>query len=142
MVIHKSKIFEKFPEIIFGFSQKIKLIENDKFNFNMSKSIGDDENLVESNREKFFHQLGLNSKNVVIEKQTHSDIINFVESFEKNLTGDALITKTKNLGLAVSSADCTNIYLFDSKKKVIAAVHSGLEGTEKRILEKTVTKIS
>ncbi|MBK8945928.1 MAG: peptidoglycan editing factor PgeF [Ignavibacteriae bacterium] len=141
MVIHKSKILEKFPEIIFGFSQKIKLIENDKFNFNMSKSIGDDENKVESNREKFFNHLGLNSKNVVIEKQTHSDIINFVESFEKNLTGDALITKTKNFGLAVSTADCTNIYLYDSKEKVIAAVHSGWEGTEKRILEKTVRKL-
>ncbi|MFZ1289776.1 MAG: peptidoglycan editing factor PgeF [Melioribacteraceae bacterium] len=141
MIIHKAKIFEKFPEIIFGFSQKIKLNENDRFSFNMSKSILDDENIIEKNRKKFFNELGLDLKNVVIEKQTHSSIINIVHTFQNNLVGDALITKTKNLGLAVSTADCTNIYLFDSKEKVIAAVHSGWEGTEKRILEKNVRKL-
>ncbi len=104
----------------------------------MSRSIGDDEDKVLNNREMFFNSLGLTSKNVVIQKQTHSDIVNIIDEFKVNLVGDALITKAKNLGLAISTADCTNIYIYDPKEKIIAAVHSGWMGTEKRILDKTL----
>ncbi len=142
MKIHRSNIFEQFPEIKFGLSQKQKLNANDKFSFNMSKSIGDNKNIVEKNRKTFFADLGFSLENVIIQKQTHSSIVNIVDKFENDLIGDALITKHKNLGLAISTADCTNIYLFDKKEKVIAAVHSGWEGTEKRILEKTLKKMS
>ncbi len=104
----------------------------------MSKSIGDIEELVLSNRAQLFNKLGLSLDSVIVQKQTHSDIVNVVDKFDENLEGDALITKSKNLGLAISTADCTNIYLYDSENKVIAAVHSGWMGTEKRILEKTL----
>jgi YfiH family protein len=104
----------------------------------MSRSIGDDENKVLSNREKFFNSLGLSNQSVIVQKQIHSDIVNIVDEFKVDLEGDALITRTKNLGLAISTADCNNIYLYDPKENVIAAVHSGWMGTEKRILEKTL----
>lgn len=138
MILEKPEIFQQFPELIFGFSKKHHRGENDKFNFNMSKSIGDNEELVLNNRAEFFGKLGLNLNNVIVQKQTHSDIINIVDSYTANLEGDALITKTKNLGLAISTADCTNIYLYDKVEKIIAAVHSGWMGTEKRILENTL----
>ncbi len=51
---------------------------------------------------------------------------------------DSMITNKNNIGLAVSSADCTAIFLYDPLKKVIAAVHSGWRGTQKRILAKTL----
>ena len=54
---------------------------------------------------------------------------------------DAIITDKFNLGLAVSSADCPAIFLYDPVKKVIAAVHSGWRGTEKKILLQTLTKL-
>ena len=138
MIIAKPKIFEQFPEIVFGLNKKSEHNKFDKFAFNMSKSIADSEELVVSNRLFFFNRLGLNPKNVIIQKQIHSDIVNVVDEFTEDLEGDALITKSKGLGLAISTADCTNIYLYDSLKKVIAAVHSGWMGTEKRILEKTL----
>jgi polyphenol oxidase len=141
MFIHKSKIFSQFPEIIFGLSTKIGNNNSDKFSFNMSKSIGDDENIVQQNRSDFFTGLGLSLETVVTQKQIHSATINYVEKFTNNLVGDALITKTLNLGLAASTADCTNIYLYDPAEKIIGAVHSGWGGTEKRILEKTVQKL-
>ena len=138
LFIGKPKIFSQFPDVLFGLSQKVNHSDEDQLNFNMSRSIGDDEDKVLSNREKFFNTLGLTSKNVVIQKQTHSDIVNIVDEFKVDLVGDALITKTKNLGLAISTADCTNIYLYDPKESIITAVHSGWIGTEKRILEKTL----
>ncbi|MCB9247501.1 MAG: peptidoglycan editing factor PgeF [Ignavibacteriales bacterium] len=141
MSLQKPKIFSQFPDLIFGFSTKQNHNIDDKFGFNLSKSIGDDEKKVIENRSKFFAEFDLGLENVVIQKQTHSSIINFVDKFVNNLEGDALITKTKNLGLAVSTADCTNIYIYDSKEKVIAAIHSGWEGTEKKILAKTIQKL-
>ena len=138
MILEKPEIFQQFPEIVFGLSKKYFQGENDKYNFNMSKSIGDNKELVLNNRAEFFGKLGLNNNNVIVQKQIHSDIINVVDKFTVNLEGDALITKSKNLGLAISTADCTNIYLYDYVQKIISAVHSGWMGTEKRILEKTL----
>lgn len=132
--IHKSKIFEEFPELLFGFSTKQFLDETDSFGFNMSRSVGDDNKIVLENRRKFFKKFGFTPNNVVLQKQIHSDIINIVEHSIEDLVGDALITKSTNLGLAISTADCTNIYLYDPIRKVIAAVHSGWAGTEKKIL--------
>ncbi|MCB0753123.1 MAG: peptidoglycan editing factor PgeF [Ignavibacteriae bacterium] len=141
MSLQKPKIFSQFPDLIFGFSTRQNHKIDDKFGFNLSKSIGDDEKKVIENRSKFFAEFDLSLENVVIQKQTHSSIVNFVDKFVNSLEGDALITKTKNLGLAVSTADCTNIYIYDCKEKVIAAVHSGWEGTEKKILAKTIQKL-
>jgi len=138
MIITKPTIFKQFPDLIFGFSTKYIQGNDDKFHFNMSKSIGDSDEFVEENRKLFFNKIGLSPENVIIQKQIHSNIVNVVDDFDMDLAGDALITQTKNLGLAVSTADCTNIYLIDRKERIIAAVHSGWEGTEKRILEKTI----
>ena len=66
MKIIRSKIFEKFPEITFGMSTKLKFDENDKFNFNISLIIGDEPERVVSNRRLFFETLGLSLENVAI----------------------------------------------------------------------------
>jgi hypothetical protein len=137
MILNKPNIFKQFPNLIFGLSKKY-VMRGDKFNFNMSKSIGDDEKSVSKNRQDFFFMLGLNLENVIVQKQIHSDIVNVVTKFRSGIEGDALITSTKNLGLAISTADCTNIFLYDSSQEIIAAVHSGWAGTEKKILKKTV----
>lgn len=141
MILNKPKIFNSFPNIQFVFSKKSTNKKNDIFNFNMSKSIGDIEELVLSNRAQLYEKLSLNANQIIIQKQTHSDKINYVEKFVTDLEGDSLITKSQNLGLAISTADCTNIYLYDSEQKIIAAVHSGWLGTEKKILEKTVIQM-
>ena len=52
-----------------------------------------------------------------------------------------LLRQEKNLGLAISSADCPAIFIYDPIQKVIAAVHSGWKGTEKKILIKTIQKL-
>jgi len=54
---------------------------------------------------------------------------------------DALITNQKNIMLTILTADCVPILLFDKKQNVIAVVHAGWKGTEKRILSKTVDKM-
>lgn len=141
MKIIKSKIFCEHPEIIFGFSTKVGFDRKSPFNFNMSHTVGDSKEMVEENRNAFFLELGLEKERVAFQYQIHSDIISIVNAGGTVGESDALITREKNLGLAISSADCTAIFLYDKVNKVIAGVHSGWRGTEKKILEKTVNKM-
>lgn len=141
MLILKPHIFKKFPEISFGFSTKTGGKKNDLFNFNMSYSVGDKKENIDKNRTQFFKQLNLTSAAVAYQKQVHEDKISVVESDGNCGESDALIS-TKNLGLAISTADCPTIFIYDPRKKVICGVHSGWRGTSKRILEKTVIKLT
>lgn len=147
MKIIKANIFEKFPEIQFAFSTKIGLKRNPPYFFNMSKSVGDDEKLVEENREKFFLSIRLTSERsigkeqVAFQKQIHSDIISLVKNPGFQGISDAMITQIENIGLAISTADCPSIFIYDFSKKIIAAVHSGWRGTKEKILSKTLAKL-
>jgi polyphenol oxidase len=141
MLIIKPFIFKRFPEIVFGFSTKISPNSKPPYYFNLSYSVGDGKEIVDSNRALFFNELGLNEKMVSYQKQVHEDKINTVSSFGSCGESDALITRKKNLGLTISSADCPAIFIYDPKEKVIAAVHSGWRGTEKKILRKTIQKL-
>lgn len=142
MEIIRSKLFEQFDELIFGFSSKHGLNRGAPYYFNLSLIVGDDSNIVKTNRNEFFTKIGLMETQVTYQKQIHSDIIKFIE--EPGFVGesDSLVTKQKGIGLAASAADCTTIYLYDNVNKIIAAVHSGWRGTHKKILKKTLNNIS
>ena len=141
MQIIKSSLFEKFPNLIFGFSTKIGLERKAPFYFNMSLTVGDDLEKVKENREAFFNELGLTTEQIAFQKQLHLDIITVVRHAGMVGESDALITAEKRIGLTISTADCTPIFMYDRKNKIIAAVHSGWRGTEKQILRKTITKL-
>ena len=142
MLILTPHIFKKFPEISFGFSTKEGGKKNDLFHFNMSYNTGDKKENVDKNRSAFFKQLGLASNIVAYQKQVHEDNISVVESDGNCGESDALITTKNNLGLAISTADCPAIFIYDRMRKIICGVHSGWRGTSKRILEKTVIKLT
>jgi polyphenol oxidase len=141
MVVLKSRIFSGFPEIIFGFSTKIGLNRGAPYFFNMSLTGSDNKEIVIENRTAFFKYLGLKYDEVVLQRQIHSDIITYVNKGGEIGESDALITDKFNIGLAVSSADCTPVFIYDKLNKVIAGVHSGWKGTEKKIIQKTLTRL-
>ncbi|MCU7495852.1 MAG: peptidoglycan editing factor PgeF [Ignavibacteria bacterium] len=142
MVVLQSLIFRKYPEIVFGFSTKISSGAISPYFFNMSLSVGDDPKRVKDSRREFFQALNLSEKSVALQKQTHSDICTYTQKAGMCGESDALLTDKKNLGLAVSVADCTPVFLYDTKNKVIAAVHSGWRGTQKKILANVLEKMA
>ncbi len=141
MTFIKPIIFEQFEELIFGFSTKIGNERTAPYFFNLSRSVGDDENIVEENREMFFNNIELSTDRIVFQKQVHGDAVTIVE--EPGFCGesDAMITDKTGVGLVVSSGDCTAVFIYDKKNKVIAGVHSGWRGTEKKILNNTLQKL-
>jgi hypothetical protein len=106
--------------------------------FNLSLSVGDNKEIVNKNREIFFKEIGLNTDKVVLQKQTHSDIVRYIDKPMPHEESDAMITDKRDLGLAIGVADCTPVFIYDRKTKIISGVHSGWRGTEKKILLKTL----
>ena len=78
MIILKSLIFEQFPELIFGFNTKIGLDRTEPYYFNLSKSVNDEEKIVDENRKSFFSSLNIKSENIVHQKQIHSSKVSYV----------------------------------------------------------------
>ena len=141
MLILKPHIFSKYPEIISGVSTKIGAGSSAPYFFNMSFSVGDDENAVNDNRRLFFESIGIDPRNIVYQKQVHGDKISYITRGGLIGESDAMITDKRGIGLAVSVADCVPVLLYDPFKKIIAAVHSGWRGIQKKILLKTLNKL-
>lgn len=141
MIILRPYIFRRFKELIFGFSTKIDVNARPPFYFNLSLSVGDDKEIVLKNREKFFSALGLSTEKAAFQKQVHGDKISYVTEPGNIGESDAMITKVPGIALCISTADCTPVFIYEPETKIIAAIHSGWRGTQKRITEKTVEKL-
>lgn len=115
--------------------------------YNMSFIHGDTGE-TEASRKKFLGDLGINYRDLVCVKQIHQSNIFLASSADKGkgalrshapvLKSDALVTKTRQLPLAIFTADCLSIFLYDPQKHVAGLVHAGWRGTKERITIKTV----
>lgn len=113
--------------------------------FTLSYSSSPDKDFVRSNREKLARAMQVAPEKLVMPSQVHKTRIVNVTSNTANdelLDTDALITSEKEILIAVMSADCVPILLYDKKNHVCAAIHSGWKGTVARILEKTLLEMN
>jgi polyphenol oxidase len=99
------------------------------FNINSTEGIGN----IKYIKEEF------NLKDIGYLTQIHSDVIYHYNG--QRAEGDALITDEKNIGIGVFTADCVPIMVYDRKREIIAAVHSGWKGTYTEIAAKTIDRM-
>ncbi len=89
---------------------------------------------------------GINAGRVVTVDQEHGE--NIVKVGELNYRqvrtahADAMITDVTELALGVETADCVPVLLFDPAKPAVAAVHAGWRSTVKKIVQKTINRMS
>tara|TARA_B100000902_G_C27292533_1_gene907991 strand:+ start:632 stop:1393 length:762 start_codon:yes stop_codon:yes gene_type:complete len=76
------------------------------------------------------------SKNIILPNQIHSNKFYFIgkKNIKKRIKCDALITNQKKIPIAVLTADCAPLMIYDIKKKVISVVHAGWKGAYKGII--------
>lgn len=141
-MVLRPKIFDKFENIVCGISLRRSEISRPPFDFNMSLRIGDDASQVKKNRKKFFDLLGIDAGHVTFQFQVHSNSHNYVSETAFFRGSDGLYTDRTNLYLAVNIADCVPVFLYDSKNKVVAAIHSGWKGTHLKITSNTLVTLS
>ena len=81
-----------------------------------------------------------NSKNIYLLHQVHSNKFIFLDKYpsKKKIKADAVITNIKKLPIAILTADCAPILLYDNKKNMIAAIHAGWKGAFKGIISKVL----
>lgn len=137
-----SLLLNQYPGLVFGFSLRYAPGAQPPFYHNMSLTVGDDPDRVWQTRYAFFRSLGLDPAQVALQKQVHSDIITFVDKGGVFGESDALITDKPGIGLAISAADCTPVFLYDPVQKIICGVHSGWKGTVNRIVPKAILRLS
>jgi purine-nucleoside/S-methyl-5'-thioadenosine phosphorylase / adenosine deaminase len=142
--ILQSRALEKFPWLVHGFSTRpggVSTLGGKKV-LNLGFANWDARENVLQNRKKLLAALGAENMRLAPLRQIHSDIIHIFDSAPAEASsGDASITRTPGLLLAVQTADCIPILLADPKRRVVAAIHSGWRGTLKRIAAKMIGRM-
>jgi YfiH family protein len=109
---------------------------------NLSKDNGDREEDVIQNKNRIAGAFYFDPKRLVLLNQIHQDRIlllrNSLGTLPTLLEYDALITNSPNTFLGIQTADCVPIFIADQKKRVIAAIHAGRQGTALHITTKVL----
>lgn len=119
--------------------------------FNSTKTDGnmsllyDETERVRENRGKFFEKINIDySKTYIIRTNFENpNLYKYLEELPKqenyNPNVDALITKNKDISLALLTADCMPLTLYDPIEKVIALVHCGWSWVDAGIIDRTIS---
>lgn len=115
---------------------------------NLGANSDDNPDNVLQNRKILCEAINIDQCQLIFPNQTHSATVKIIraellKADEQEKKGvlmetDAVITNIPGACLGIKTADCVPVLLFDSKNKVIAAVHAGWLGTLKGILLKAV----
>ena len=149
LAIMQFENLNRFPEL-FNFSTT-RLGGDSTGNYsslNLGFNSGDLETNVIANRSTLCSALEINAKQLIFPKQTHTATIKTIqtkyldmaETQQKHYLNetDAVITRLKGVCIAVKTADCVPVLLYDPKRQVIAAVHAGWRGTIQNIVVETI----
>ena len=108
---------------------------------NCGQSSLDNKKNIAKNLEAVSNKIKAKTKKIVLLSQVHSSKFYYIgKNMKPNIkfVGDALITDKKNIPIAVLTADCAPILIYDNNKKMIAAIHAGWKGAHKNIIKKVV----
>ncbi len=131
-----------------------KKITHGFFNRNGGKSTGiyrslncgpgsnDKKNKIKENLKIVKNKISKKSKNIFLLHQVHSNKFIFINKnfnlSQKKIKADAVITNQPKLPIAVLTADCVPILLYDNKKNMVAAIHAGWKGAFKGLIGKVI----
>ncbi len=135
-------IFEAYPQIKAVQSTRLGGLSFAPYDsMNLGSNTADSFNNVEQNKKIFTNLIGFTLEQVVRTKQIHGTSILVAEKAGYYEGYDAIVTNNKNLLLAISTADCTPILLYDSLNNAIAAIHAGWKGTKENLVSTTLMKM-
>jgi len=108
-------------------------------------SVDFDSPLSGEQRAYLLKRCGVDMPQVFWRKQIHGDDVlvahGGVGASKTCPDADAYITDEKNLPIAIRTADCVPVFIFDPRHDAIGLAHAGWRGTYKKIAAKTVQKM-
>ena len=117
---------------------------NNYYSLNCSNSSGDNKKLVAENISIAKKKLGLENSELKLIRQIHSNKVEIIDknNLYKKVIADGSITKNKNIALAIMSADCAPIFIFDLDSSFICCLHIGWKGCLTNIVKIAVSIIA
>ena len=94
-------------------------------------------------RKEFLSSLGIDYQDLICAKQIHGKHVEYVNQFNKGCGAldyessisdtDGFMTDKKGVPIAILTADCLSIFIYDPGRPAIALLHAGWRGTEQNI---------
>ena len=110
---------------------------------NCSLNSGDNNTHVKNNIYQSQKKLSIENKKIKFVNQVHSNktIIINKKNYLSSLKADGMITQDKDICIAVLTADCCPIFIFDNESKFICCLHVGWKGAYYNIIENAISQI-
>jgi len=124
---------------IFSTFKNVNAFYTDKNDGNFADYVGDDEKELLARRKNF-----AGDRNIALLKQVHGDVVLEIKEcvgFSCVGEADGMTTNVPGITLAVQTADCAGVLLYDPENNAIGALHAGRKGAELNILSKCVAKM-
>ena len=141
-----SKKLQKFENIKHCFfSRKDGFSKGNYKSLNCGLGSADKKENVLKNLESVSKKIGCEKESLITLNQKHTNeviLLNSDTDIKNKLAGDAMISKVKNLGIGILTADCASILFYDPKNKIIGCSHAGWKGALNGIIKNTVTKFN
>lgn len=147
VVIYRSTLLDGVRH---GFSTRIGGVsEGETSALNVGYDRGDDNDTVNENRRRLAAACGICRRRFICgrvfvsARQTHSARIEYVtpSTAKADYVCDGFVTDTPGVPIAVKTADCVPILLYESGAGVAAAVHAGWRGTARGIAAVAVERM-
>jgi YfiH family protein len=139
--------FSDFPYLLHSFSPR---------SFERKKGVHEelllgrnaDPRSSQQHRQLLLENLNIDSKELFFVKQVHGDRVFVLDDPQMSADqveqeeADALITHLTEKPIAVLTADCVPVILYDPEKRVVGVAHAGRKGTQGSIVSKTISMLS
>jgi YfiH family protein len=141
-----SKKLNKFKNIKHCFFSRKGGVSKDLYkSLNCGLGSKDQKENVLKNLELVAKTISCKKKSLITLNQMHTNQVVYFKnekSVKNKLTGDAIVSKVKNIGIGILAADCAPILFYDPDKKLIGCTHSGWKGALNGVIKNTVKKFN
>ena len=138
----KSKKLSSFKSIEHAFFNRLGGKSTGIFkSLNCGPGSSDKQKNIQKNLEVVRNKIKTKSKVIILLNQVHSNKFHYIGKSSKvnsKFEGDALVTDKRNMPIAVLTADCAPILIYDNNREMVAAIHAGWKGAYKDIIKKVV----
>jgi len=127
------------------FSRKNGVSDGYYYGLNCGLGSDDKKEKVLKNLEIVSEQMKCEKKFLITLNQKHTNqVVHFdnKQSVKNKLSGDAIVSQVKNIGISILAADCVPILFYDPVKKIIGCAHAGWKGALNGIIKNTVKKFN
>jgi polyphenol oxidase len=117
---------------------------------NMSLSFGDTRDSL-NNRKRFLSVLGIDYRELITAKQVHGKNVEYITAKDKGrgaldyessvMDTDGFITDQPGVPLAILTADCLSVFIYDPQRPAIGILHAGWRSTEQNISQEGIKRM-